>query len=292
MRDQERYSVGETAMITGISANTLRYYDNLNLINPEIRDPQNNYRYYSKEQVIRLLAVQRLRRMNCSQQKLRTLLEENSLTALCNQIELRTKELQEEIAERIATVQENERFLKRLREFLDLQEQAAGGSDLLYDIRIEEIPKTYLFFEQRVMPQYNVCDTSVSFRLELYSECKAHGLEPTGSEITTYFTNLLGQFVMQDCKIQIGIEVDRNPGCGKVCDFGGFTAATAIHIGSYNTMVNTHMRLLRWISQNGYEVVGNVSEEFFMSPIDILDQSNQIIKVIMPVREAAPEKGI
>ena len=292
MRDQEKYSVGETAMITGISANTLRYYDNLDLINPEIRDPQNNYRYYSKDQVIRLLAIQRLRRMNCSQQKLRTLLEENSLTALCNQIELRTRELQEEIAERVATVQENERFLKRLKDFLELQEQAAGGSDLLSDIRIEEIPKTHLFFEQRVMPQYNVCDTSVSFRLELYSKCKSHGLEPTGSEITTYFTNLLGQFVMQDCKIQIGIEVDRNPGCKQICEFGGFTAATAIHIGSYDTMVNTHMRMLRWISQNGYEVAGEVSEEFFMSPIDILDQSNQIIKVIMPVREVAPEKNI
>ena len=264
MQDQERYSVGETAMITGISANTLRYYDNLNLINPEIRDPQNNYRYYSKDQVISLLAVQRLRRMNCSQQKLRALIEENSLSALCRQIELRTKEL---------------------------QEQAAGTGDSLSDIRIEEIPKTFLFYEQRVMPQYNVCDTSVSFRLDLYSKCREYGLEPTGSEITTYFTNLLGQFVMHDCKIQIGIEVDRNPDCEKVCEFGGFKAATGIHVGSYDTMVNTHMRMLRWISQNGYEVVGEVSEEFFMSPIDILEQKNQIIKVIMPVREISADRG-
>lgn len=289
MQDRERYSIGETAIITGISSNTLRYYDNLNLINPEIRDPQNNYRYYSKDQVIQLLAVQRLRMMNCSQQMLRTLLEENSLLALCNQIELRTKELQDEIAERTAIVHENERFLKRLRSFLELQAQATGSGDLLSDMRIEEIPKTYLFYEQRVMPQYNVCDTSVNFRLELYSQCKAYGLEPTGSEITTYFTNLLGQFVMQDCKIQIGIEVDQNPGCKQICEFGGFIAATAIHMGSYDTMVNTHMRLLRWISQHGYEVVGNVSEEFFMSPIDILEQKNQIIKVIMPVRKVHSE---
>ena len=245
MQDQERYSVGETAVITGISANTLRYYDNLDLINPEIRDPQNNYRYYSKDQVIQLLAVQRLRRMNCSQQMLRTLLEENSLEALCNQIELRTQELKNEIAERVVTVQENERFLKRLKGFMELQEQAAYGKDVRFDIRVEEIPKMFLFYEQRVMPKYNVCDTSVSFRLELYARCKNHGLEPTGSEITTYFTSPLGQFVMHDCKIQIGIEVERNSGSDQICEFGGFTAATAIHVGSYDTMVNTHMRMLQ-----------------------------------------------
>ena len=66
---------------------------------------------------------------------------------------------------------------------------------------------------------------------------------------------------------------------------GGFLAATAVHTGSYDTMVNTHMMLLRWINQNGYEVNGNVSEEFLVSPIDILEQKNQIIKVIMPVRK-------
>ena len=95
---------------------------------------------------------------------------------------------------------------------------------------------------------------------------------------------------MHDCKIQIGIAVKNSSSCDQIQEFGGFTAATAIHIGSYETMVNTHMMMLRWINQNGYEVNGYVSEEFMMSPIDILEQKNQIIKVIMPVRGIPVER--
>lgn len=286
MEERERYSIGETAIITGISSKTLRYYDSLKLVIPEIRDPQNNYRYYSKNQVIILLAVQRLRTMGCGHQMLRTVLQENSLEALCNQIELRMRELEEEIAARTAIIDENQEFLNRLKELLKIKAQNSGeDNDLLNNIRIEEIPKSYLFCEQRVMPHYNVCDTSVNFRIELYAKCKASGATILGPEITTYYTNLLGQFVMHDCKIQIGIQVENCPKCPQVQEFGGFLAATAVHTGSYDTMVNTHMMLLRWINQNGYEVNGNVSEEFLVSPIDILEQKNQIIKVIMPVRK-------
>lgn len=284
MEERARYSIGETSIITGISSKTLRYYDSLKLVIPEIRDPQNNYRYYSKNQVIQLLAVQRLRTMGCGHQMLRTVIQENSLEALCNQIELQIQKLEDEIAARTAIINENAEFLSRLKASMKIQAQkTADHSGLLHNIRVEEISKSYIFCEQRVMPHYNVCDTSVNFRLELYSKCKASGLTPVGPEITTYYTNLLGQFVMHDCKIQIGIVVKNDPACKQIQEFGGFTAATAIHMGSYDTMVNTHMMMLRWINQNGYEVNGNVSEEFMMSPIDIMEQKNQIIKVIMPV---------
>lgn len=286
LEKDSRYSIGETSMITGVPAKTLRYYDSLKLIIPEIRDPQNNYRYYSKNQVIQLLAVQRLRTMGCSCQMLRNVMQENSLAALCNQIELRIHELEEEIATRTAIINENADFLKRLKYSLEIQASSSDhGAALLDNVRVEEIPKTHIFCEQRLMPNYDVCDTSVDFRLELYANCKDKGLSIIGPEITTYYTNLLGQFVMSDCKIQIGIAVEPDPTCEEIQTFGGFTAVTAVHLGSYDSMVNTHMMMLRWINENGYEVDGYVSEEFMISPIDILEQKNQIIKVIMPVRK-------
>lgn len=292
MEERECYSIGETALITGISAKTLRYYDSLKLIIPEIRDPKNNYRYYSNHQVIQLLAVQRLRMMGCSQKMIRTILQEKSLESLRNQIELRIHELEGEILDRKRIIDENLEFLQQLNATLEFRESTTElSSKLLDNIHVEEIPTSYLFCERRMMPNYSVYDTSVNFRMELYSRLKELGLEQIGPEITTYYTNLLGQFVMQDCEIQIGITVKRVPDCEEIQEFGGFTAVTAIHKGSYETMVNTHMAMLRWIHQNGYEVNGYVSEEFMMSPIAILEQNNQIIKVIMPVKKAADKKS-
>lgn len=96
---------------------------------------------------------------------------------------------------------------------------------------------------------------------------------------------MLGQFTMHDCKIEIGITVNYAPNVKKLKKFGNFLAATITHIGSYDTMVNTHIRLLQWICNHNYEVNGYVSEQFLISPIDILEQKDQVIKVIIPVRK-------
>lgn len=291
MEARTRYSIGETAAITGISTKTLRYYDSVHLVIPEIRDPQNSYRYYSDEQVIRLLAVQRLRGMGCSQQMLRALIQENSLEALCRQMELRIQELEGEIAERTRIIKENSAFLQRLKTSMELQALAVHAREDDGDaIRVEEVPTVYTFWEERVIPDFNICTTSIPFRLELYGRCRELGLTPLGPEISTYYTELLGQFVMQDCRMGIGIVVkEEAPACEQVQPFGGFTAVTATHIGSYDTLVNTHLAMLRWIKQNGYTLNGPVSDEFLISPIDALDQRNQVLKTIMPVEKRPPE---
>jgi DNA-binding transcriptional MerR regulator/effector-binding domain-containing protein len=292
MREPEIYSIGKASAVTGISTKTLRYYDSLKLIVPEIRNPQNNYRYYSRNQVATLVAIQRLREMGCGIKELHAVVGENSLSGLYEQVRLRMAELEYEIAERQAIIKENKEFLDRIQQALQIQQensvspQNTSSTYQLNNARIEEIPKSYLFCEQRMMPNYNVMDTSVSFRVELYHKCRASGLQIVGPEVTTYYTpDLLGQFIVRDCLIQMGITVENKPGCGDIQEFGGFTAATTIHMGTYHNMVNTHMLLIHWINQQGYEVNGEVSELFLVSPLYSLKPENQIIKVIMPVKK-------
>lgn len=286
MEERDSYTIGETALITGISAKALRYYDSLHLVVPERRDPHNNYRYYSRNQIISLIIVQRLRRMGCSLKALQTVLEGNDLPSLHQAMERRISELRQEISDCQSIINDNADFIQQLEESIRFQDGARDTSSdrgLLSNARVEEVPISYMFCEERVMTHYNVMDTSVNFRVELYAKCKALGLQMMGPELTTYYTDLLGQFVARDCKIRIGIVVKEDVNCEKLQTFGGFTAAAAIHLGNYDSMVNTHMMLLRWINQNGYAVIGHVSEEFLISPISLPSQQDQIIKVIIPV---------
>ena len=48
--DAARYSVKEAARILGIGEQSLRYYDRAGLLEPQFRDPDNSYRYYSISQ--------------------------------------------------------------------------------------------------------------------------------------------------------------------------------------------------------------------------------------------------
>lgn len=288
MEDREQYTIGETASLTGFTAKTLRYYDSLGLIVPESRNKQNNYRYYSKKQIIDLLALKRLRDMGCNIKALRTVVESSDLRSLYEQIQLRFVELHQEILDREKILLENTDFSDRLKEAIDLQ---GDGLDISYEsfladtCAIEEIPVCYLFAEERTIPNYNVMETSVNFRVDLYNKCRSMGFELVGPEVTTYYTEPLGQFITQNCKVRIGIEVENKVGCAHICTFGGFLAATAIHIGTYATMANSHIKLIRWINSHGYEVAGEVSERFMMSPINILDECEQTIKIIIPIRK-------
>ena len=45
-------SINEFSKLSGLEITTLRYWDEIDLFSPAVRNPENNYRYYSPEQII------------------------------------------------------------------------------------------------------------------------------------------------------------------------------------------------------------------------------------------------
>ena len=44
--EQSYYRIGEVSRATGLSKDTLHFYDKIGLLSPDYVDPQNGYRYY------------------------------------------------------------------------------------------------------------------------------------------------------------------------------------------------------------------------------------------------------
>ena len=57
---KDKYSVGEAARLSNVSTKTLRYYDEIQLIIPDI-DENNNYRYYTKDQIQDIITTKKLK---------------------------------------------------------------------------------------------------------------------------------------------------------------------------------------------------------------------------------------
>ena len=51
------YRIGEFSRIAGVSAKTLRFYDEIGLLKPRLTDPITRYRYYAPEQLIALAEI-------------------------------------------------------------------------------------------------------------------------------------------------------------------------------------------------------------------------------------------
>lgn len=57
-------SIGKMSKLSNISIRTLRYYDQINLFKPEYINKENNYRYYSIQQLFYLEIIKYLRKLN------------------------------------------------------------------------------------------------------------------------------------------------------------------------------------------------------------------------------------
>lgn len=53
----EKYKIGEVSKIKNIDKQTLRYYDKLGLLNPQMIDNENGYRYYTMDQFIEVDSI-------------------------------------------------------------------------------------------------------------------------------------------------------------------------------------------------------------------------------------------
>ena len=72
------FAIGETSKILDISIDTLRYYDKIGLLHPNVQE-ENKYRRYSLDQMDTLVTIKMLRALDIPIEEIRALLSEESL---------------------------------------------------------------------------------------------------------------------------------------------------------------------------------------------------------------------
>lgn len=280
MKESDIYSIGEAAAISALQSSTLRYYDQIGLVRPKKRGDSNNYRYYTRNQVVTLSIIRRLREMGCSLPTIQGVVESNSIELLKQVVKDSADALSKKIMELQQILEVNQDYIERLNQ---AEEYLSVSDDSISNVQIEEIPVTKLFANRQLMENYNNEETSISFWQNTVSLCRMNGISTYKTFFVTYYTPPLGQFTMGDCEVQLGVKVPDSIDNPNVVSFGGFSGATMIHCGPYSRMMDTHLFLLKWINNHGYTVCGPVSEELLLSPIDTKDI--QVVKVIIPIKK-------
>jgi DNA-binding transcriptional MerR regulator len=113
----------EVAKSAGVSANVVRYYSQIGLLNPS-RNPDNGYRKYTPQDVIRVSFIRKAKWLGFTLKDVKTILEKaDSGKSPCG-------EVRRIITERL---QENQLRLDRLNEIQERMERAAESWALLSD---------------------------------------------------------------------------------------------------------------------------------------------------------------
>lgn len=121
---EEYYSIGETAEKLNLTKKTIRFYDEMGLINPYI-DPNNSYRYFSKEDIERLNLILYLKKIGLTLNEIAKEDLEDTNIALNKSSEkhnIKLYDIREKIVileNYIKQIQSGESFEKILKEFLE-----------------------------------------------------------------------------------------------------------------------------------------------------------------------------
>jgi effector-binding domain-containing protein len=213
----------------------------------------------------------------------------NTATDLERNIETKLDEIAEEINSLERTYYSMKAFMERLKNGVDLLN--IKESLEVEDVSIETIRPTNLVYTRKTMANYANAEVSLDRWVELSNLCDELDLKSDGSYIVTYHSNPLEQFLYTDTDIEFGISVEDVGSAKDFRTFGNFTAATAIHLGNYADIMQTHVRLVQWINKNQYRIVGPVSEEFIISPLDINNINEHVTKIIIPVEKIQKNKN-
>ena len=89
---EKYYRIGEFAELTGLSVTTLRYYDDIDLLNPSFIDPYTNYRYYTAKDLEKVEYINNCKNMGFS---LEEIVEANLGEITLDQVDEKISELEE-----------------------------------------------------------------------------------------------------------------------------------------------------------------------------------------------------
>lgn len=291
MKEKTYYSIGQVSNICKVPIKTLRYYDEIKLLIPNVRKETSNYRYYSKEQLITAFMIRQLRALGFNLKDIKDIINENKIESYIENVKKRMEEIDNEMLELKKKRQENECLLQRLGEGQQYLNMDFDTEDPESMYKIEVIPNMHLLSSRSVIKSYRNEEVSLERWIAINEDALENNLQIIGSIYVTFHTELFGQFFSKDCDIEFAIQVAEDTTVNEnIRDFGGFEAATVIYKGNYGNIFKTYIALKRWIDENEYEVCGNVTEQFLISPIDTRNDDEQVIRIMVPVKSLKKKK--
>lgn len=92
------FSIGEAAKAVNVTSETLRHYDRIGLVKPSMTDESTNYRYYTKQDIVRINTVRALQQMDLPLQKIKEVLAFDDLEKIIEFLTAAEKKADEKMA--------------------------------------------------------------------------------------------------------------------------------------------------------------------------------------------------
>ena len=263
------YKIGEFSSMFKTTIKALRYYEKEGLLKPIYIDIDTGYRYYETSQLVELSKIKTLRQIGISIKDIKNILNGCDMEDILNK---RKKELKEN--------------LDLYNTQLSIINYLLEENNMKNEIFIKEIPSYVIYYRDGVISDFSKIS---EFALASGTECiKANPNLKCVTPNYCYISYLDGEYKEKDIKIRYAEAVEKE---GKETDRVKFmktepTKAVCIyHKGSYNNLRDSYNIILKYIEDNGYEIIDNVRECYIDGCWNKDNEDDYLTEIEFPVKK-------
>ncbi len=260
------FSIGQIATTCGVSINALRFYETKTLIKPAHTEPESGYRYYSRENLLRLRAILRLKDAGLSLPEIKEYLD--------GDMDKGTK---------IAALEERRNALSIAIEDLKIRNTQPG-----------ELSVHKIYLPERLCLCRTIeakdGESALSAIGAFYDELIYKGVQISRAwpEFCEYLDDglLKGEFKVTDFVIHACLPVDKKNAPPEAVLYPSGNAVAVNYRGGYYDIWQAYEALAAYIDEHGYKPSGYPQEIYLETEADgsvQIDNAHNVTRVIIPI---------
>lgn len=274
-------SIGEFSKICEVSTKTLRYYDEIGLIRPNEINPENGYRYYSINQLKKMLLINRLKSYQFSLEEIKAILEldeDQFEEKLCSALHRKSKEVQNRLSALEHTLKQMDRDILRLENGIPIM-------SYLDEIEVEliETESMNILYLRQLLSRDDYALGYGMFFNRLYEKIATEKLTLLGTPITIYHSP---EYIPTGNDTEFAIAIQE--AVKGTRDLPGSLCAKSVVKGAYSELTSVYAKLREWIEHEGYELISSPYEVYVTNPYQVTDAEDLITEVYFPVKKKFP----
>lgn len=261
------YTIGQFSRLCHLTSKALRYYEKIGLLSPTIVDQENQYRYYSQNQIEQAQKIVFLKELGFPLATMKSILSQTN-----GDIEDLLEEHRQLLLEQL---DECNRRLLRLAWWRNTLEVHTMESQVFYDVRLRDVPETMLYSRREQMTDLPK-QLPILLR-SLLGELESRGAVCAGAPVMLYYDE---EFNPDRVDVEAGWPVTDAKLATATLPLT--RAVSCTHTGPYEGLEKAYRAVFAWINENGYRAVFPAREVSVNDP-QVTPPEQLLTEIIIPV---------
>ena len=230
------YTIGQFSKIGRVSTKTLRYYDEIELLKPVHVDRDTQYRYYSYEQVLKLISICELKEYGLKLEQTKAIMDKQEVDLLKQFLNEKLGEINKEVENSLKLRDSIEEKIKKIESGGKLME---AKKDL--KVELKERQPLVVISRRTITSMSNIS----SVIGKVFEDIFKMNLKPEGPAMTVYHYKQEFDIENADCEICIpvnsSVNAEKNE---KIKEFKGGLVAATTFVGPYSRLGEAYAKVM------------------------------------------------